>query len=241
VIHRAARVGFARSADAYERSRPGYPDDAIQHLVSHLPAGARVLDLAAGTGKLTRPLIASGLDVVAVEPVPDMRAGLPSRVRTLDGTAEAIPVADGSVDAVTVGQAFHWFDGEKALDEIHRVLRPRGLLGLIWNRRVEDDPVNRRISELLAPYRGDAPTHRHDAWRSVFQRTALFYPLEERVFANEQVLDAQGFEDRIGSISFIAALGHEERARVLERARSLVGDGTVVVPYRCEVQVCRAR
>ena len=241
MIHRAARVGFARSADAYERSRPGYPDDAIQHLVSHLPAGSRVLDLAAGTGKLTRPLIASGLDVVAVEPVPDMRAGLPSSVRTLDGTAEAIPVADGSVDAVTVGQAFHWFDGEKALDEIHRVLRPRGLLGLIWNRRVEDDPVNRRISELLAPYRGDAPTHRHDAWRSAFRRTALFEPLEERLFANEQLLDAQGFEDRIGSISFIAALGHEERGRVLERARSLAGDGTVVVPYRCEVQVCRAR
>jgi SAM-dependent methyltransferase len=241
VIHRAARVGFARSADAYERSRPGYPDDAIQYLVSRLGARARVLDLAAGTGKLTRPLLASGLDVVAVEPVPEMRDGLPATVRALDGTAEAIPLADGSVDAVTVGQAFHWFDGEKALDEIHRILRPRGMLGLIWNRRLEDDPVNRQISELLAPYHGDAPTHRHDAWRSAFERTALFEPLEERGFANEQVLDAQGLEGRIGSISFIAALGHDERARVLDRACSLAGDGTVVVPYRCEVQVCRAR
>jgi SAM-dependent methyltransferase len=241
VIHRAARVGFARSADAYERSRPGYPDDAIQYLVSRLGARARVLDLAAGTGKLTRPLLASGLDVVAVEPVPEMRDGLPATVRALDGTAEAIPLADGSVDAVTVGQAFHWFDGEKALDEIHRILRPRGMLGLIWNRRLEDDPVNRQISELLAPYHGDAPTHRHDAWRSAFERTALFEPLEERVFANEQVLDAQGLEGRIGSISFIAALGHDERARVLDRACSLAGDGTVVVSYRCEVQVCRAR
>jgi SAM-dependent methyltransferase len=241
VIHHAARVGFARSADAYERSRPGYPHEAIEFLVSHLPAGARVLDLAAGTGKLTRPLLASGLNVVAVEPVAEMRAALPASLRALDGTAEAIPLADGCVDAVTVGQAFHWFDGEKALDEIHRVLRPRGMLALIWNRRLEDDPVNRRISELLAPYRGDAPTHRHDAWRSAFERTALFEPLEERVFANEQVLDAQGMEGRIGSISFIAALGHDERARVLERARSLAGDGTVVVPYRCEVQVSRAR
>jgi ubiquinone/menaquinone biosynthesis C-methylase UbiE len=241
VIHRAARAGFARSADAYERSRPGYPDEAIRHLVSHLTAGARVLDLAAGTGKLTRPLLASGLDVVAVEPVPDMRAGLPARVRVLDGTAEAVPLADGSVDAVTVGQAFHWFDGERALDEIHRVLRPKGMLGLIWNRRVEEDPVNRRISELLAPYRGDAPTHRLDAWRSAFARTALFEPLEEHVFANQQVLDAQALEGRIGSISFIAALVRDERARVLERARSLAGEGTVVVPYRCELQVCRAR
>ena len=241
MIHRAARVGFARSAEAYEGSRPEYPDDAVQHLVSHLSAGASVLDLAAGTGKLTRPLLASGLDVLAVEPVPDMRAGLPDTVRALDGTAEAIPLADGSVDAVTVGQAFHWFDGERALEEINRVLRPSGVLGLIWNRRVEDDPVNRRITELLAPYRGDAPTHRHDAWRSAFERTTLFEPLEERVFANEQVLDAQGLEGRIGSISFIAALGYEERSRVLERARSLAGEGTVVVPYRCEVQVCRAR
>jgi ubiquinone/menaquinone biosynthesis C-methylase UbiE len=241
VIHRAARVGFARSADAYERSRPGYPDEAIQHLVGHLAARARVLDLAAGTGKLTRPLLASGLDVVAVEPVPEMRAGLPATARALDGTAEAIPLTDGSVDAVTVGQAFHWFDGEKALDEIHRVLRPRGMLGSIWNRRVEDDPVNRRITELLESYRGDIPTHRHDAWRSAFERTALFEALEERVFANEQVLDAEGMEERIGSISFIAALEPDERSRALERARSLAGDGTVVVPYRCEVQVCRAR
>jgi SAM-dependent methyltransferase len=241
VIHRAARVGFARSADAYERSRPGYPDEAIQYLVANLAARARVLDLAAGTGKLTRPLLASGLDVVAVEPVPDMRAALPGTIRALDGTAEAIPLADGSVDAVTVGQAFHWFDGKKALDEIHRVLRPRGMLGLIWNRRVEDDPVNRRITELLQPYRGDVPTHRHDAWRSAFERTALFEPLEERVFANEQVLDAEAMEGRIGSISFIAALEPDARSRVRERARSLAGDGTVVVPYRCELQVCRAR
>lgn len=241
MIHRAARVGFARSADAYERSRPGYPDEAIQHLVGHLAARARVLDLAAGTGKLTRPLLASGLDVVAVEPVPEMRAGLPATARALDGTAEAIPLTDGSVDAVTVGQAFHWFDGEKALDEIHRVLRPRGMLGLIWNRRVEDDPVNRRITELLESYRGDIPTHRHDAWRSAFERTALFEALEERVFANEQVLDAEGMEERIGSISFIAALDEPERSRVLERARSLAGGGTAVVPYRCEVQTCRAR
>jgi SAM-dependent methyltransferase len=241
VIHCAARVGFARSADAYERGRPGYPDEAIEFLISRLPAGAHVLDLAAGTGKLTRPLLASGLNVVAVEPVPEMRAALPASVRALDGTAEAIPLADAGVDAVTVGQAFHWFDGQKALDEIHRVLRRQGTLGLVWNRRVEGDPVNRRISELLAPYRAGVPTPRHDAWRSVFEQTRLFWPLEERLFASEQLLDAPGLEARIGSISFIAALAEDERSRVLEHARSLAGDGTVAVPYRCEVQVCRAR
>ena len=242
MIHPAAAVGFSRSADAYERARPGYPADAVEYVVSQLPAGARVLDLAAGTGKLTRPLMAAGLDVVAVEPVAEMRAALPDSVESHDGTAQAIPVAGGSVDAVTVAQAFHWFAEAAALREIHRVLRPRGLLALVWNRRTEDDPVNRRIDELLAPYRDAAPTHRFNTWRSAFEAaTGLFGPLEERVFANEQVLDAAGFEGRIGSISFIAALDEAERSRVLEQARALAGDGTAVVSYRCEVQTCRAR
>jgi SAM-dependent methyltransferase len=241
VIHPAARIGFSRSADAYERARPGYPDEAIDHLVSRLPAGARVLDLAAGTGKLTRPLMAAGLDVIAVEPVAEMRAALPGSVETHEGTAQNVPLADSCVDAVTVGQAFHWFAEQAALREIHRVLRRPGILALFWNRRVEEDPVNRRISELLAPYQAGAPTHRFDSWRSAFEPAALFGPLDERVFENRQILDADGFEERIGSVSVIAALDEPERSRVLERARSLAGGATAVVPYSCEVQICRAR
>jgi SAM-dependent methyltransferase len=239
VIHPAAAEGFARSAEAYERSRPEYPGEAVEWIVGQLAAGATVLDLAAGTGKLTRPLLEAGLEVIAVEPVAEMRAALPARAWVVRGAAEAIPVSDGAVDAVTVGQAFHWFAGEAALAEIHRVLRPEGLLALIWNRRVEDDPVNRRISALLAPHRAGVPTHRSDAWRTAFSRTDSFGPLSERVFVNEQVLDADGISDRIGSISFVAALPDEERAGVLARARALAGEGTVTVPYRCEVQVCR--
>jgi SAM-dependent methyltransferase len=241
LIHRAAQVGFSRSAYAYERARPGYPGEAVEQFASRLAPGARVLDLAAGTGKLTRPLLAAGLDVVAVEPVAEMRAALPDSVRALEGTAQAIPLADACVDAVSVGQAFHWFAEEAALREIHRVLRARGTLALFWNRRVEEDPVNRQISELLAPYQADVPTHRHDAWRSAFEHTTLFGPLEEWVFANEQRLDADGLEARIGSISFIAALEEPERSEVLRRARSLAGDGVAMVPYRCELQVCSAR
>lgn len=241
MIHRAAQVGFSRSAEVYERARPGYPEEAIEYLVSRLPAGGRVLDLAAGTGKLTRPLMAAGLDVVAVEPVAEMRAALPVSVEVHEGTAQAIPLAEGAVEAVTVGQAFHWFAEQEALREIHRVLAPGGVLALVWNRRVEEDPVNRRMSELLAPHRAETPTHRFDAWRLVFDEAVdLFGPLEERVFSNEQVLDADGFEDRIGSISFIAALEEPERSRVLARARSLAGGSTAVLPYRCEVQICRA-
>jgi SAM-dependent methyltransferase len=239
VIHRAASEGFSRSAGAYERGRPEYPAAAIDVLVSELRTGARVLDLAAGTGKLTRPLVAVGLEVIAVEPVAEMRAVLPASVRALDGTAEAIPLDAAAVDAVTVGQAFHWFDGDAALAEIHRVLKPGGLLALVWNVRVEDDPVNRALDDLLEPYRAGTPAHRWSAWRGAFERTRLFGPLEQHEFASEQRLDAAGMEARVASISFIAALDAPERERVVERARALVGEGTVVVPYRTEVQLCR--
>jgi SAM-dependent methyltransferase len=239
VIHRAAAEGFSRSAEAYERGRPKYPAEALELLVSRLPAGASVLDLAAGTGALTRPLLEAGLEVVAVEPVAAMRAALPASARALEGTAEAIPLEQGSVEAVVVGQAFHWFDGDAALAEIHRVLRPAGVLALFWNRRVDEDPVNRAIHELVEPYRANTPTHRLDAWRMAFSRTSLFAPLSEHELPNEQRLDADGMEARVGSISFIAALDEPERKRVLERARAIAGEGVVRVPYRAEVLMWR--
>jgi SAM-dependent methyltransferase len=239
VIHDAANRGFSRSAEAYQRGRPGYPEAAVAVLADRLGAGAPVLDLAAGTGMLTRPLLAAGLEVTAVEPVAEMRALLPEGVRALEGAAEAIPVGDAAVDAVTVAQAFHWFDGDAALQEIHRVLRPDGLLALFWNRRVDDDPVSVAIEELLAPHRGGTPSHRHSAWRDAFERTRLFGPVEVHEFANKQRLDAAGMEARVGSISFIAALDPPERERVLDRARALAREGTVTVPYRSEVQLCR--
>jgi len=235
-IHRAAAEGFSRSAEAYERGRPEYPEAAIAYLVELVRPGATVLDLAAGTGKLTRPLVAAGLRVVAVEPVAEMRSALPG---ALEGTAEAIPLGDGSVDAVTVGQAFHWFDGDAALAEIARVLRPGGLLALVWNRRVDEDPVNGAIEELIAPYRADTPAHRGGAWRTAFERTSAFTPLEEATFEHLVVQDADGLEARVGSISFIASLDSAERAGVLERARAIAGDGEITVPYRTEVLTCR--
>jgi ubiquinone/menaquinone biosynthesis C-methylase UbiE len=238
-VHRAAAVGFARSADAYERGRPEYPEAAVGHVVAGLPPGAVVLDLAAGTGKLTRPLLAAGLEVIAVEPVAEMRAALPAGARALAGTAEAIPLEDAAVDGVTVGQAFHWFDGDAALAEIARVLRPGGLLALLWNRRVLEDPLNQAIEDLVGPYRGDVPSHRTGAWREAFGRTASFGQLEKTVFENVLEQDADGLEARVSSISFIASLESAERARVLERARALAGAGAVSVPYRTEVQVCR--
>ena len=241
MIHRAAAEGFSRSADAYQRGRPPYPEAALALVVERVPAGGTVLDLAAGTGALTRPLAAAGLRVVAVEPVAEMRAALPRSVRALEGTAEAIPLGAAEVDAVVVGQAFHWFDGDAALAEIHRVLVSGGVLALLWNARIREDPLHAAIDELIEPHRGEVPGHRSGVWRTAFERTTLFDPLEEHSFPNSQELDADGLAARAGSISFIAALDPEARDRVLDDVRALAGGGTVTLPYRTEVQLCRRR
>jgi len=172
--HPTAAAGFGSAADAYERGRPSYPDDAVAYLAAELRLGpaARVLDLAAGTGKLTRLLVEGGAEVVAVEPVAAMRAALERAVpgvTVVDGTAESIPLADGSVDAVTVAQAFHWFDAEAAIVEIHRVLRRGGRLGLIWNVMGADAGWLAALRELVHSTRGSAPAYGVSPWRAAFQ------------------------------------------------------------------------
>ena len=154
-----AAPSFARVAAQYERSRPGYAPEAVRHLVERLSLGPGrvVLDLAAGTGKLARQLVPSGARVVAVEPLAELRALVPTGIEMLEGTAEAIPLASGSTDAVTVAQAFHWFDEEAALAEIRRVLRHGGRLALVSNRRDERDATTRAFGELLARHRAHPP------------------------------------------------------------------------------------
>jgi SAM-dependent methyltransferase len=232
-------AGYARSVGAYERGRPGYPPAAVDFLAARLRLGPgrTLVDLAAGTGKLTRPLLATGAQVVAVEPVAEMRAALPAGARTVDGTAEAMPLSTASADAVAVAQAFHWFDGDAALAEIHRVLRPGGALVLVWNRRRMDEPLNQAIEELISPYRVRTSSFHTRAWRVAFEDTKLFEPLEGRVFPNEQSLDADRLVDRVASVSFIAALEEKERTNVLQAVRALAGDAGVTIHHDTEVQV----
>jgi SAM-dependent methyltransferase len=266
-IHDRARQGFGRAGAvaAYERGRPGYPEDAVAELVRLLGVGpgATVLDLAAGTGKLTRQLLSTGAALLAVEPVAAMREGLarvlapgpgdaaggpPPRVRVVGGTAEAIPLRDGSLDAVTVGQAFHWFDAPGAVAELHRVLRPGGRLGLIWNVRDESRPPMAAITAILDRHAGDAPRYRDGRWRAAFDAGAGFTPLCERTFHHLDHLDRAAALDRFASISFIAALPNADRARVLaEIDRVIAADPSLAVqdriglPYRTDLYWCERR
>ncbi len=164
-------LGFSSAAEVYERARPDYPQAAIDWLAERLPLepGLTVVDLAAGTGKLTRQLLPTGATVIAVEPLAEMRAELeravPS-VQALEGVAEAIPLANASADAATVAQGFHWFEVERAARELHRVLRPGGALALIWNARDDADPLHRAIDEILDPLRRSAPAAKERHWKA---------------------------------------------------------------------------
>src|ERR1700750_267595 len=243
-IHDDARRGFGSAADAYERGRPGYPAKAIRWLERRLELGPgrTVVDVGAGTGKLTRELVSSGATVVAVEPVPAMRAVLEEtapEATALDGTAAALPLGGGSVDAVVVAQAFHWFDAPVALAEFHRVLRPQGRFALIWNRRLREQPLWRAISEITEPYRHDTPAYYRGEWRQPVAATSLFTRVDELETPLEQELDGDELVDRIGSTSFIAALPDPERSGVLDRVRAVAegAGGRVRLGYVTEAYV----
>lgn len=224
-IHPRAE-SFGAVADDYDRRRPTYPFDATSWLFdcTGIAEGTPVLDLAAGTGKFTRCLVERGAHVIAVEPVEGMRrrleADMPG-VRALYGTAESIPLPDGAVHAVTVAQAFHWFDHAKALPEIHRALAPGGRLAVIFNVRHPVDALEVALERLWGRYRQDVPTHRDGAWHEALVRSELFGPLRHRVFEIDQVLDAGGLVARVTSTSFVASLPASELLAVADELRGL--------------------
>lgn len=219
---------FGAAAEVYDRSRPSYPVDAVRYALP--PDARRVVDVGAGTGKLTAVLLALGMEVVAVEPSPEMRALLPARAHVLEGTAERIPVPDGSVDAVLAAHAFHWFDVDLALPEIARVLRPGGTLGVLWNDRDESVDWVRQVWDLWVgePERiiGDAP----------FDAVPLLSAPHRQVFPHTQLLDADLLVDLVASRSAIITMPEDERAEVLQRARELApAQPTFALPYITEV------
>lgn len=249
-VHEAAERGFGAAAEAYERSRPDYPSEAIDRLIQELEVtrSCRAMDLGAGTGKLTRLLLPTGAALVAVEPVEAMRVAFSTvlpEVRLVGGVAEALPFLDETFDAVVCAQAFHWFDGDRALPAIHRVLKRWGRLGLLWNVRDESVPWVRELTELIQPYERTAPREKTHEWRRAFSASDLFGRLNQLRFPYAQRLDADGLVERFASVSFIASLSPEERDDVLERIRSLAethpdlaGRKVFDLPYVTELYWC---
>ncbi|HZM30001.1 MAG TPA: class I SAM-dependent methyltransferase [Acidimicrobiales bacterium] len=191
----------------YERGRPGYPRDVVR--VPGLATSATVLEVGAGTGKLTRLLVTECGHVLSIEPDPEMRrwlSALCSRSLLLAGTAEQVPLADASVDGLFAAECFHWFAHERALAEFARVLRPRGALVLMWNRPSgptsgPTEPPIPAVEQLLEPYwpkEIDLPLdldpnrlpHARD-WPRAFAHS-MFEPLQEQRFANPQTTDRDG-------------------------------------------------
>jgi SAM-dependent methyltransferase len=244
LIHRGARA-FALTAEAYERARPSYPSEALDWLVAtaRLEARDTVVDLAAGTGKLTRLLVARGFRVIAVEPVDEMRRLLERHVPGVDaraGTAEEIPVQDSTARAVTVAQAYHWFDEARALPELARVIEQGGALTMIVNVRDLRDPLQAALRDLMAPYRERYP---NPAWDENLRENEFFAAPRTATFPNDQLVDRENVVERVASVSWIGALPDETREQVLEGARRLVADRDepIRLPYVTQVFVCRRR
>jgi len=247
-VHRTA-TAFSDAATVYEQARPGYPPEALAWLDRQLALGPgrRVLDLAAGTGKLTRELLARGATVVAVEPVEGMRRTLATTVpgaMVVAGVAQAIPLGTATVDAVTVAQALHWFATPRAVGEMHRVLRPGSRLAVVWNRRDLSDPLQAELQRLMAPLQGDTPSGTSGEWRRALEEgadgaggSARFSPEARFETPWRQPTDVEGVVLRVASVSFVAALAHAERERYLEQVRTEARryPPPLTLPYTTEI------
>jgi SAM-dependent methyltransferase len=215
--HRVQANSFGTVADVYERGRPLYPAEAIDWLVP--PHATRVADVGAGTGKLTRQLRERGLDVIAVEPSAGMREQLRRAVPgvpVLGGTAEQIPLAGGTVDLVLVAQAWHWVDPARAVPEVARVLAPGGRLGLLWNRRAEDEPWVAGLSTIIGS-RGTPGSERHFP-----EIGPPFGPAERHSVGWVHRLSRAEMIDWVASRSYVITLPGERRHQVLGQVRDLL-------------------
>jgi SAM-dependent methyltransferase len=210
-------TAFAEVAGAYERGRPTYPEQAVRWLAGDEPCD--VVDLGAGTGKLTRALVALGHRVTAVEPLTEMRAQLEQAIpgiAAISGNAESMPLEDASADIVTCAQAFHWFDHDVALPEIARILRPGGRLALVWNTRDDRDTWVAELSEII----GNESIAENDV-EGPIRGSALFGDVEKAEFRFEQELDRETLLDLVLSRSYCAKLPQADREPVLEAVARL--------------------
>lgn len=242
-VHHSAAAGYKTGADTYVRGRPDYPPQVADWLTDTLGlnANATVIDLGAGTGKFTQRLIATGAQVIAVEPVPQMLEKLSAafpEVLAVSGTATDLPLPDASVDVVICAQSFHWFASAEALTEIARVLKPGGKLGLIWNLRDTQTHWVPKLDAIVNALEGDTPRYYTGAWRRAFPH-ASFGALQTQQFSHGHTGPPEDvIFNRVRSTSFVAALSAVERAKVDQQISALVADEpalrdkeVVTVPY----------
>lgn len=229
-------LSFGAAAGEYDRARPEYPIEAVQWL---LPDGPRqVADVGAGTGKLTAVLQAAGHEVTAVDPDEKMLAALTARypgTPTLVGTGESLPLPDGSVDAVTFGQAWHWVDPALASAEAARVLRPGGVLALLWNIRDETVPWVKELGEVMHPSNAEIMIS-----ADAVVVAPPFGPAEHTTMTWSTAFDVDGLLDLAASRSYVITATPERRIEIMDGVRALAereadADGRVVMPYRTHV------
>jgi SAM-dependent methyltransferase len=250
-IDRSGRTSWteAEIAVLYDRARPSYPPEAVAFALEPLRGrpDLRAVDVGAGTGKLTQQLCAAGVTTLAVEPAPGMRKVLKhtvSRAQVLAGSAEELPLPDGSVDLVAVGQAFHWFDRDRAVPELARVLRPGGRLALFYNSRDTSVAWVRALADVIGDHADHAGAHRERDPEVL----GPFAPEAYGEFRHQQELNADGLADLVGSRSYAIRMPPAERAALLDRVRvlarthpQLVGRQHFFMPYVAGVQRYRLR
>ncbi|MCM0675503.1 class I SAM-dependent methyltransferase [Micromonospora phytophila] len=239
-------LSFGAAAADYDRFRPRYPVPAVRWALDGVETAARVVDLGAGTGILTRAVLALGHEVLPVEPDPGMRAQLDAAtpgVTALAGSAESLPLPDGAADAVLVGQAYHWFDKERAHAEIARVLRPGGTFAPIWNTRDESVGWVARLSRIA---------DLRDTAGNLVEKTTdfgpAFGPVELAEFAHRTTLSPEEVIGMLHTRSYWLTAGPAERERVDRELRELfathpdlAGRETVELPYKTLVFRARRR
>lgn len=245
-VHPVAAAGFGANAELYETARPGYPPEAVAWLVERLGIGpgSVVADIGAGTGKLTRLLSPTGAAVVAIDPLAEMLGVLHQispEIPTIEAGAEDLPFDDGSVDAITCAQAFHWFDAASAWSEFRRVLRPGGGVGLIWNaRQRSEEEWLARVWDVVDGTERSAPWSIHTD--GSFATSELFLPFETARFHQVVEMTHHSMMERVATVAHVASLPPEERAEVLAEVEGLLPrSGPILVPYRVDCYVTRRR
>ena len=245
-------AGFTDVAEQYELGRPGYPPQVVAAVAEQLglAPGARLADVGAGTGKLTRALLAAGFDVVAVEPLAGLRERLLRELpgaEALDAAAEALPLPDASLDAIVCANAFHWFDAPRAVAEFARVIRPGGGLALLWHDGVEDDesaPWSADLHRVIADRRPEHPAYTGDQGREAVADHAAFGPMTLTEIRSSYATDPRRIVAHVASISWVGSLPPAERAATLNAVAAVLerhGVEDVEVPLHTAIWTARRR